>query len=99
MNSSKTASKLEPARRWIDGEWVGSSNVAESVSPSTGEVLGQYAAGGRVEAAAAIDAARKDKLALRSAPVPILTAAVQSERTESESAGGLLRDAKSFIRW
>src|SRR4029077_10629390 len=30
-----------------------------SVSPSTGEVLGQYSAGGRAEAAAAIAAARK----------------------------------------
>jgi betaine-aldehyde dehydrogenase len=59
MNSSKTAPKVEPARHWIDGEWVGSSTVAKSVSPSTGEVLGQYSAGGRVEAAAAIAAARK----------------------------------------
>jgi len=59
MNSNKTAPKVEPARHWINGEWIGSSNVAESVSPSTGEVLGQYSAGGRVEAAAAIAAARK----------------------------------------
>ena len=59
MNSSKTAAKVEPARHWINGEWISSSNVTESVSPSTGEVLGQYSAGGRVEAAAAIAAARK----------------------------------------
>jgi len=59
MNSSKTAAKVEPARHWINGEWIGSSTVANSVSPSTGEVLGQYSAGGRVEAAAAIAAARK----------------------------------------
>ena len=59
MNSSKTAPKVEPARHWINGEWISSSNVAESVSPSTGEVLGQYSAGGRVEAAAAIASARK----------------------------------------
>jgi len=59
MNSNKTAPKVEPARHWINGEWISSSNVAESVSPSTGEVLGQYSAGGRVEAAAAIAAARK----------------------------------------
>src|SRR5260370_30762192 len=59
MNSSKTVRKVEPARHWINGEWVGSSSVAESVSPSTGQVLGQYSAGGRVEAAAAIAAARK----------------------------------------
>ena len=59
MNSSKTGPKVEPARHWINGEWISSSTVAESVSPSTGEVLGQYSAGGRVEAAAAIAAARK----------------------------------------
>src|SRR5580700_1883035 len=59
MNSSKTAPKVEPARHWINGEWIGSSTVAKSISPSTGEVLGQYAAGGRIEAAAAITAARK----------------------------------------
>jgi acyl-CoA reductase-like NAD-dependent aldehyde dehydrogenase len=59
MNSSKTAPKVEPARHWINGEWIGSSTVANSVSPSTGEVLGQYSAGGRTEAAAAIAAARK----------------------------------------
>jgi betaine-aldehyde dehydrogenase len=59
MNSSKTAQKVEPARHWIAGQWISSSNVAESVNPSTGEVLGQYSAGGRVEAAAAITAARK----------------------------------------
>ena len=59
MNSGKTAPKVEPARHWINGEWVGSSTVANSVSPSTGEVLGQYSAGGRIEAAAAITAARR----------------------------------------
>lgn len=59
MNNNKTAPEVEPARHWINGEWIGSSTVAESVSPSTGEVLGHYSAGGRVEAAAAIAAARK----------------------------------------
>jgi len=58
MNSSKTAPKVEPARHWINGEWVGSSTVAKSISPSTGEVLGQYSAGGRTEAASAIAGAR-----------------------------------------
>ena len=58
MNSSKTAPKVEPARHWINGAWIGSSTVAKSISPSTGEVLGQYSAGGRVEAASAIAAAR-----------------------------------------
>ena len=55
----QTAPEIEPARHWINGEWVGSSALANSVSPSTGEVLGQYSAGGRIEAAAAITAARK----------------------------------------
>jgi len=59
MNSNKTVPKVGPARHWINGEWLGSSTVANSVSPSTGEVLGQYSAGGRAEAAAAIAAARK----------------------------------------
>jgi betaine-aldehyde dehydrogenase len=59
MNSSKTAPNDEPARHWINGEWIGSSTVANSVSPSTGEVLGQYSAGGRIEAEAAIAAARR----------------------------------------
>jgi len=59
MHSNKAAPSVEPARHWINGEWIGSSTVANSVSPSTGEVLGQYSAGGRVEAAAAITAARK----------------------------------------
>ena len=59
MNRNTTAPKVEPARHWINGEWVGSSTVAKSINPSTGEVLGQYSEGGRVEAAAAIAAARK----------------------------------------
>src|SRR5258708_14622069 len=59
MNSSKTAPRVEPARHWINGEWIGSSTVANSLNPSTGEVLGQYSAGGRTEAAAAIAAARQ----------------------------------------
>jgi betaine-aldehyde dehydrogenase len=59
MNDDKLAHGIEPARHWINGEWIGSFTVARSVSPSTGEVLGQYSAGGRAEAAAAIAAARK----------------------------------------
>jgi betaine-aldehyde dehydrogenase len=59
MNSNSTAQKVELARHWINGQWIGSSAIANSVNPSTGEVLGQYSPGGRVEAAAAIAAARK----------------------------------------
>jgi betaine-aldehyde dehydrogenase len=59
MSGNTTAPQVEPARHWINGEWIGSSTVAHSMSPSTGEVLGHYSAGGRTEAAAAITAARK----------------------------------------
>src|ERR1700751_580548 len=57
MNGNQKVS-VEPARHWINGEWIGSPPIANSVSNSTGEVLGQYSAGGRTEAAAAIAAAR-----------------------------------------
>lgn len=59
MDRDKAALGIEPARHWIDGEWVRSATLARSVNPSTGEVLGQYSAGGRIEAAAAIAAARR----------------------------------------
>ena len=58
MDNSKTVAKNAPARHWINGEWVSSSTVANSINPSTGEVLGQYSAGGRAEATVAIAAAR-----------------------------------------
>ena len=47
MDGNKAALEIEPAHHWINGEWVGSSTVAKSINPSTGEVLGQYSAGGR----------------------------------------------------
>ena len=59
MDSKKNTLRNDTARHWIDGEWVLSASVASSVSPSTGEVLGLYSAGGRIEAAAAIAAARR----------------------------------------
>jgi acyl-CoA reductase-like NAD-dependent aldehyde dehydrogenase len=49
----------EIAKHWIDGEWVGSGTVSESVNPATGVVLGQWADGGEAEARAAIAAARR----------------------------------------
>jgi len=49
----------EIAQHWIDGEWVGSGAVSESINPATGEVLGQWYDGGETEAAAAIAAARR----------------------------------------
>src|SRR5579859_420559 len=47
------------AKHWIDGEWVGSDSVSESINPATGDVLGRWADGGEVEARAAVAAARR----------------------------------------
>jgi len=47
------------AERWIDGEWIGSDAVSESINPATGAVLGRWADGGEAEARAAIAAARR----------------------------------------
>jgi betaine-aldehyde dehydrogenase len=49
----------EIAKHWIDGEWVGSGTISESVNPATGAVLGRWADGGEAEARAAIAAARR----------------------------------------
>src|SRR5580704_5275296 len=49
----------EIAKHWIDGEWVGSDTVSESINPATGAVLGQWADGGEDQARAAIAAARR----------------------------------------
>jgi betaine-aldehyde dehydrogenase len=48
------------ALHWINGKWTSSADgaQAESINPATGEVLGIFAAGGQVEAEAAIAAAR-----------------------------------------
>jgi betaine-aldehyde dehydrogenase len=47
------------AEHWIDGEWVGSDSISESINPATGAVLGKWADGGEVEARAAVAAARR----------------------------------------
>src|SRR6202042_3434658 len=49
----------EIAKHWIDGEWVGSGTVSESINPATGAVLGRWADGGEAEARAAVAAARR----------------------------------------
>jgi betaine-aldehyde dehydrogenase len=49
----------EIAQHWIDGEWIGSDTVSESINPATGAVLGRWADGGEAEARAAIAAARR----------------------------------------
>ena len=58
MDRNRTPPGIGPARHWIDGEWVGSFTVERSVNPWTGEVLAQFSAGGRIEAAAAVSAVR-----------------------------------------
>jgi betaine-aldehyde dehydrogenase len=47
------------AKHWIDGEWVESDTVSESINPATGDVLGQWEDGGESEARASIAAARR----------------------------------------
>ena len=47
------------AQHWINGEWVGSDMVSESINPATGEVLGHWYNGGEAEAGAAIAAAKQ----------------------------------------
>jgi betaine-aldehyde dehydrogenase len=47
------------AKHWIDGGWLDSDNVSDSINPATGAVLGQWADGGEREASAAIAAARR----------------------------------------
>jgi betaine-aldehyde dehydrogenase len=47
------------AKHWIDGEWVDSGTVTDSINPATGEVLGQWYNGGEAEAGAAIAAAKR----------------------------------------
>ena len=53
------ANGQEIAKHWIDGEWIGSDAVSESINPATGEVLGRWADGGEAEARAAVVAARR----------------------------------------
>src|SRR4029077_5222314 len=54
--SGKEPQMSEIARHWIDGEWVGSGTVSESINPATGAVLGRWADGGEAQARAAIAA-------------------------------------------
>ncbi len=54
-----TGTALTVAEHWIDGEWIGSDTVSESINPATGQVLGRWADGGEAEARAAVAAARR----------------------------------------
>ena len=58
MTTIAPTATATPARHWIAGEWAPSGAVAESIDPSTGDVIGSYYAGGAAEAKAAITAAR-----------------------------------------
>jgi acyl-CoA reductase-like NAD-dependent aldehyde dehydrogenase len=53
-----TAQATAVTGNWIGGAWSMSGTVAESVSPSTGAVLGTYVSAGAAEAQQGIDAAR-----------------------------------------
>ena len=46
MEAERTS---EIARHWINGEWVSSTKISDSLNPSTGEVLGRFADGGAEE--------------------------------------------------
>ena len=56
MEAERTS---EIARHWINGEWVSSTKISDSLNPSTGQVLGRFADGGAEEAKTAIAAARR----------------------------------------
>src|ERR1700744_2923666 len=45
------------AKHWIDGKWVDSEQHNDSINPANGDVIGQYADGGRKEADMAVKAA------------------------------------------
>jgi betaine-aldehyde dehydrogenase len=49
----------QPARNWIDGAWSDSGEILDSISPSTGGVVGRFVSAGADEAQAAIAAARR----------------------------------------
>jgi betaine-aldehyde dehydrogenase len=50
------------AFNWIDGEWVGSDTILESINPATYDVIGRYADGSEDVAKAAIVAAKRAML-------------------------------------
>ena len=56
-----TSTQQDPdiALNWIDGEWVGSDTIVESINPATYDVIGRYADGNEEIAKAAIVAAKR----------------------------------------
>jgi acyl-CoA reductase-like NAD-dependent aldehyde dehydrogenase len=49
----------EMARHWIDGRWLESELVTDSYNPGYRRVTGRFADGGKAEARATVDAARR----------------------------------------
>ncbi len=49
---------LTPAQNWINGAWNAAGAIRESISPSSGKVLGSFVDAGTEEARLAIEAAR-----------------------------------------
>jgi len=66
MRIAMTA-RLTHAHSWIDGAWVDSEDVRNSINPATYDIIGTYANGGAESAAAGIRAAKR---AFRETPWP-----------------------------
>ena len=96
---------IKNACHWIDGNWVPSASgaVAESVNPSTGEVLGRFADAGAEDGQAAIAAARHAFEHSAWAHQPRVRAAVllafadRLERAKGEVALALARENGKLI--
>lgn len=95
----------EIARHWIAGEWLDSADgaTANSINPSTGEILGTFADGQAADGQAAIDAAREcfDKSAWAHQPrlrsQVLLDFADTLERSKGEIALSLARENGKLI--
>ncbi|WP_081597817.1 aldehyde dehydrogenase family protein [Gordonia hirsuta] len=59
MTTVSAPADATTGRNYIAGEWSDSGELLDSISPSTGQVLGSYRSAGRGEALAAIAAARR----------------------------------------
>lgn len=57
--SSSAQQDRDIALNWIDGEWIGSEVIVDSINPATYEVIGRYADGNEEIAKAAIVAAKR----------------------------------------
>jgi betaine-aldehyde dehydrogenase len=57
--TTSTQKESDIALNWIDGEWVGSGTIVESINPATYDVIGHYADGNEEIAKAAIVAAKR----------------------------------------